>query len=84
MHKKGITEEVAKKRSRRTVKHQRGIVGADLAAIQAMRTQTSQARTEARQAAITKAKNAKKEKEAKKQTTKVCLIGFYIRTFCGC
>ncbi|KAG2353328.1 hypothetical protein BDR07DRAFT_1433685 [Suillus spraguei] len=26
MHKKGITEEVAKKRSRRTVKHQRGIV----------------------------------------------------------
>ncbi|KAF5340535.1 hypothetical protein D9758_015820 [Tetrapyrgos nigripes] len=37
MHKKGITEEVAKKRSRRTVKHQRGIVGADLAAIAAKR-----------------------------------------------
>ncbi|KAH9072962.1 putative ribosomal protein L24.e.A, cytosolic, partial [Lactarius deliciosus] len=32
MHKKGITEEVAKKRSRKTVKHQRGIVGADIAA----------------------------------------------------
>jgi large subunit ribosomal protein L24e len=37
MHKKGITEEVAKKRSRRTVKHQRGIVGADFAAIVAKR-----------------------------------------------
>ncbi|OAX36398.1 hypothetical protein K503DRAFT_772565, partial [Rhizopogon vinicolor AM-OR11-026] len=34
MH-KGITEEVAKKWSRRTVKHQRDIVGADLATIAA-------------------------------------------------
>lgn len=71
MHKKGITEEVAKKRSRRTVKHQRGIVGADLAAIQAKRTQSAQIRTAQRQAAITKAKNEKKEKEAKKEKTKV-------------
>src|ERR1700694_4458411 len=52
MHKKGITEEVAKKRSRKTVKHQRGIVGADLAAIQARRNQTADVRTEARQKAI--------------------------------
>ena len=77
MHKKGITEEVAKKRSRRTVKHQRGIVGADLATIQAKRMQTTQVRTAARQAAITKAKNEKKEKEAKKEKTKVpisCLL----------
>ena len=65
-HKKGITEEVAKKRSRRTVKYQRGIVGADLAAIAAKRNQTLQARTQQRQAAIAKAKEAKKEK------TKVC------------
>jgi hypothetical protein len=71
MHKKGITEEVAKKRSRRTVKHQRGIVGADLAAIAAKRNQTAAQRTQARQAAITKAKSEKKDKEAKKEKTKV-------------
>lgn len=66
MHKKGITEEVAKKRSRRTVKHQRGIVGADLAAIAAKRNQTAAIRTQARIAAIQKAKTEKKEKESKK------------------
>ena len=66
MHKKGITEEVAKKRSRKTVKHQRGIVGADLASIMAKRNQTTAARTQQRLAAIQKAKTEKKEKEAKK------------------
>ena len=66
MHKKGITEEVAKKRSRRTVKHQRGIVGADFAAIVAKRTQSAQVRTQQRLAAISKAKAEKKDKEAKK------------------
>lgn len=66
MHKKGITEEVAKKRSRRTVKHQRGIVGADLATIAARRNQTAAVRQQQRLVAITKAKNEKKEKEAKK------------------
>jgi hypothetical protein len=66
MHKKGITEEVAKKRSRRTVKHQRGIVGADLAAIAAKRNQTAAVRSQARLNAITKAKTEKKEKEVKK------------------
>ena len=67
MHQKGITEEVAKKRSRKTVKHQRGIVGADLAAIAAKRNQSSQVRTAQRQAAIQKAKAEKKDKEAKKE-----------------
>jgi large subunit ribosomal protein L24e len=66
MHKKGITEEVAKKRSRRTIKHQRGIVGADLAAIAAKRNQTAAVRSQQRLAAIAKAKNEKKEKEVKK------------------
>ncbi|KIM43665.1 hypothetical protein M413DRAFT_18084 [Hebeloma cylindrosporum] len=66
MHKKGITEEVAKKRSRKTVKHQRGIVGADLATIAARRNQTAAVRTQQRLAAITKAKTEKKEKEVKK------------------
>ncbi|KAG6331306.1 hypothetical protein ID866_7785 [Astraeus odoratus] len=66
MHKKGITEEVAKKRSRRVVKHQRGIVGADLAAIAAKRNQTATVRSQQRLDAIQKAKTEKKEKEAKK------------------
>ncbi|KAF8632642.1 hypothetical protein AX17_004775, partial [Amanita inopinata Kibby_2008] len=66
MHKKGITEEVAKKRSRRTVKHQRGIVGADLATIAARRNQTAAERQKQRLVAITKAKTEKKEKESKK------------------
>ena len=66
LHKKGITEEVAKKRSRKTVKHQRGIVGADMASIQAKRNQSAQIRTAQRTAAIQKAKSEKKEKEAKK------------------
>ncbi|KAI0030922.1 ribosomal protein L24e-domain-containing protein [Vararia minispora EC-137] len=66
MHKKGITEEVAKKRSRKTVKHQRGIVGADLTAIAAKRNQTAQVRAQQRQTAISKAKAEKKEKESKK------------------
>jgi len=66
MHKKGITEEVARKRSRKTVKHQRGIVGADIAAIAAKRNQTTQIREQQRIAAITKAKAEKKEKENRK------------------
>ena len=71
MHKKGITEEVAKKRSRKTVKHQRGIVGADLATIAARRSQTAQVRAAQRTAAISKAKAEKKAKEDKKEKTKV-------------
>ncbi|KAH6910013.1 60S ribosomal protein L24 [Coprinopsis sp. MPI-PUGE-AT-0042] len=59
MHKKGLTEEVAKN-------HQRGIVGADLAAIAAKRNQTATVREQARLAAIAKAKTEKKEKESKK------------------
>ncbi|KAL7412471.1 60S ribosomal protein L24, partial [Mrakia frigida] len=65
MHKKGVTEEVAKKRSRKTTKHARGIVGADLASILAKRTQKPEVRTAARQAAITKAKGEKREKASK-------------------
>ena len=76
MHKKGITEEVAKKRSRKTVKHQRGIVGADLATIAARRNQTAAVRTQQRLAAITKAKTEKKEKETKKAKVRFCAVFF--------
>lgn len=71
MHKKGITEEVAKKRSRKTVKHQRGIVGADLATIAARRNQSAQVRAAQRASAVQKAKADKKDKEEKKDKSKV-------------
>jgi large subunit ribosomal protein L24e len=58
---------VAKKRTRRTVKYQRGIVGADLKAIAEKRNQTPQVRAAARLAAVQKAKTEKKEKEATKK-----------------
>jgi len=48
------------------VKHQRGIVGADMASILAKRNQSTQVRTAQRATAIQQAKNEKKEKEAKK------------------
>jgi len=70
MHKKGVTEEVAKKRSRKTVKHQRGIVGADMNTILARRNQTAATRASARQQAVSKAKEEKKAKEATKAKTK--------------
>jgi large subunit ribosomal protein L24e len=79
MHKKGITEEVAKKRSRKTVKHQRGIVGvgADLQSILAKRNQTEMMRAAARQQAIAKAKEGKKAKEATKVKSKASRLFFY-------
>ncbi|KAG0178722.1 60S ribosomal protein L24 [Apophysomyces sp. BC1034] len=69
LNKKGITEELAKKRSRRTVKHERAVVGASWDAIRAKRTQKPEARAAARQAAIAKSKEAKKAAAAKKATT---------------
>jgi hypothetical protein len=39
VHRKGISEEVAKKRSRRTVKHQRGIAGLSMEQINAKRSE---------------------------------------------
>merc|ERR1711976_829011 len=51
LHKKGTIEEVAKKRTRRTVKVQRGVEGADLAYIRAKRNQKPEVRQAAREAA---------------------------------
>lgn len=80
MHKKGITEEVAKKRSRKTVKHQRGIVGvgADLASLLAKKNQDANARAAERAKAIQKAKDAKKATEAKKTKAKASFIDLYL------
>ncbi|KAL1924766.1 60S ribosomal protein eL24 [Calcarisporiella thermophila] len=70
MHKKGITVEVAKKRTRRTVKHQRAIVGASLEAIRAKRNQKPEVRAAARQAAIKESKDKKKAEQLKKKAEK--------------
>ncbi|KAE8215418.1 hypothetical protein CF327_g1279 [Tilletia walkeri] len=70
MHKKGITEEVAKKRSRRTVKHQRAIVGASMEQISARRNQKPEVRAAARQQAIAKSKTDKKSAAEKRKTEK--------------
>uniref|UniRef100_A0A9J7XQF9 Large ribosomal subunit protein eL24 n=1 Tax=Cyprinus carpio carpio TaxID=630221 RepID=A0A9J7XQF9_CYPCA len=69
-HKKGQSEEVAKKRSRRAVKFQRAITGASLAEILAKRNQKPEVRKAQREQAIRAAKEAKKAKQAtKKQPT---------------
>jgi len=70
MHKKGITEEVAKKRTRRTVKHQRAIVGASLDVIKERRSIRPEARQAARQEAIKLGKEKRKSDEAKKKAEK--------------
>ncbi|EIE81841.1 hypothetical protein RO3G_06546 [Rhizopus delemar RA 99-880] len=62
-----MTEEVQKKRSRRTVKHERAVVGASWDAIRAKRNQKPDARAAARQAAIAKSKEAKKTAAAAKK-----------------
>ncbi|KAI9719507.1 MAG: 60S ribosomal protein L24 [Chrysothrix sp. TS-e1954] len=69
-HRKGISEEVAKKRTRRTVKQQRGIVGASLDVIKERRSQRPEARLAARQAAVSKGKEAKAASESQKKLKK--------------
>ncbi|TQS34084.1 hypothetical protein Golomagni_05546 [Golovinomyces magnicellulatus] len=71
-HKKGVSEEVVKKRSRRTIKTQRAIVGASLDVIREKRTQRPEVRSAARAAAIKEGKDkraaavsAKKAEKAK-------------------
>ncbi|OCL12669.1 hypothetical protein AOQ84DRAFT_360438 [Glonium stellatum] len=69
-HKKGISEEIAKKRTRRTVKHQRAIVGASLDIIKERRSQRPEARLAARQAAIREGKEKRATAESKKKMEK--------------
>ncbi|KAF1348690.1 ribosomal protein L24e-domain-containing protein [Delphinella strobiligena] len=69
-HKKGISEEVAKKRSRRTIKHQRAIVGASLDVIKERRSQRPEARNAARAAAIAAGKEKKTAAESLKKAEK--------------
>ncbi|KAF2237767.1 60S ribosomal protein L24a [Viridothelium virens] len=69
-HRKGISEEVAKKRTRRTVKHQRAIVGASLDVIKERRSQRPEARNAARAQAIKEGKEKKAAAESKKKAEK--------------
>merc|ERR1711962_1240017 len=68
-HKKGTTEEISKKRTRRTVKFQRAIRGASLEAILAKRNMKPEVREAQRDQAIKaakdKAKAVKSEKKSK-------------------
>ncbi|KAK4102973.1 hypothetical protein N658DRAFT_485171 [Parathielavia hyrcaniae] len=69
-HRKGISEEVAKKRTRRTVKAQRAIVGASLDVIKERRSMRPEARSAARQAAIKESKEKKAAEQAAKKADK--------------
>ncbi|KAH6630449.1 ribosomal protein L24e-domain-containing protein [Chaetomium sp. MPI-SDFR-AT-0129] len=69
-HRKGISEEVAKKRTRRTVKSQRAIVGASLDVIKERRSIRPEARSAARLAAIKESKEKKAAEQAAKKAEK--------------
>ncbi|XP_022094804.1 60S ribosomal protein L24-like [Acanthaster planci] len=73
-HKKGTQEEVTKKRTRRTTKFHRAIVGVTLEQIQAKRNQKPEVRKAQREQAIKAAKEkakAAKEKAKKNAPAKV-------------
>ena len=68
-HKKGLEEETAKKRNKRTTKFQRAVVGATLQDIMAKRNQKPEVRKAQREQAVRAAKESKK-------TTKVFWVSF--------
>ncbi|KAK3097347.1 hypothetical protein FSP39_008851 [Pinctada imbricata] len=70
-HKKGQTEEVSKKRTRRTQKFTRAITGASLTDILAKRNQKPEVRKAQREQAIRAAKEKQKAKDAQKKAQKV-------------
>merc|ERR1712086_578064 len=59
-HKKGLEEDVQKKRNKRTQKFQRAVVGATLQDIMAKRNQKPEVRKAQREQAVRAAKDAKK------------------------
>lgn len=63
-------QEVAKKRSRRTVKHQRAIVGASLDVIKERRSMRPEAREAARKAAIASGKEKRSAAQSAKKAEK--------------
>ncbi len=73
LHKKGISVEAAKKKTKRAVKVQRAVVGADLDFIKAARNQKAASRVAAREEAVKAAKEAKKAEAEKKKAAKAAL-----------
>ena len=65
LHKKGLTETTTKKRTRRTGKVQRAVVGASLEDIKKRAAQKSELRTQAREAALKELKDRKAANKAK-------------------
>merc|ERR1712177_19258 len=70
-HKKGLEEETAKKRNKRTTKFQRAVVGATLQDIMAKRNQKPEVRKAQREQAVRAAKEQKKQSAAKKAPSAV-------------
>ena len=70
MHKKGKSEELLKKKTRRVVKAERAIAGTTLEAIRAKRNQKPEVRLAAREAALKELKERKKAAVAKKEAPK--------------
>merc|ERR1711997_977722 len=66
-HRKGVEEETAKKRTKRTQKFQRAVVGATLQDILAKRNQKPDVRKAQREQAIRAAKEVKKTQKASKK-----------------
>lgn len=69
-HKKGITEESSKKRSRKTVKHQRAIVGASVELIKERRSLKPEQKKANKAEAIAAAKEKKKADKEKRKADK--------------
>lgn len=69
-HKKGQQVEVAKRRTRRNVKHQRAIQGASWGEILAKRNQKPEVRKAQREQAVKAAKEKKRAAEQTKKATK--------------
>jgi large subunit ribosomal protein L24e len=70
LHKKGLTEEASKKKSRKTVKVQRAVVGADLDAIAAKKNMKPEVRAAQREQLIKSIKDKKKTEQEKKKVEK--------------
>ncbi|XP_063609832.1 large ribosomal subunit protein eL24-like [Penaeus indicus] len=70
LHKKGVEEEVTKRRTRRTQKFQRAIVGASLTDIMAKRNMKPEVRKAQREQAIRAAKEKAKAAKAAKAAAK--------------
>lgn len=82
-HKKGLEEEQSKKKTRRTTKFQRAIVGASLTEIMAKRNMKPEVKKAQREQAIRAAKEkARAAKAAKKpapvQAPKVCSTLYFL------